>query len=291
VGKDDPVEETRFEDTDVEISVVLELWVERVKDCVVEKVDPVEEVGPVDEEPEFEDTDVGISVVLELWLEEIKNSVVEEAVIDDEVSENSVVLVVALDDEDKELIVTLAVSEETPVELSNELDRVEDNDEESVVKLVTGDNEVVEEPEDSELALEPDDVDKDVGVSVVVKLEEVSEVKLAELDDPVKELVLEESVLDDAELDDSVKELVLNSDVDEGIVDPVIITLEEDSGALLEDDNELKVSEDEPDVELDSTEKEVDTSVIVMAPSEVELDSVGCGVRVETLDEDADAED
>ena len=273
MGKDDPVEETRFEDTDVEISVVLELWVERVKDCVVEKVDPVEEVGPVDEEPEFEDTDVGISVVLELWLEEIKNSVVEEAVIDDEVSENSVVLVVALDDEDKELIVTLAVSEETPVELSNELDRVEDNDEESVVKLVTGDNEVVEEPEDSELALEPDDVDKDVGVSVVVKLEEVSEVKLV------------------SRLDDSVKELVLNSDVDEGIVDPVIITLEEDSGALLEDDNELKVSEDEPDVELDSTEKEVDTSVIVMAPSEVELDSVGCGVRVETLDEDADAED
>jgi hypothetical protein len=217
---------------------------------------------------------VGTSVVLELKLEDVKDCVVEGAVSEEELSEELgvavfVVLVLTLD---HELVVTLIDVEDSLVELSDVLDGVEEDDEDFVVELTGIDDEVSEELErlelEEEVALKLDDVAEVVGVSVVVTLEDDSELELGEDDD---DKLSEEEEDDEADLD-----VIGTLELDESIVDEAELS---DSDVELND-----VTEDE--------DLEVTVIVVIVTTSvDVEPELVGDGVFFVELDSDSDEED
>ncbi|KAJ4348333.1 uncharacterized protein N0V89_009707 [Didymosphaeria variabile] len=317
LAEDDPgvdvADELDFEPVEEYVDSVVELpeldsddkLIEEDEDELAELAGVVETVEELElrldgEEAEVEDTDVGTSVMLELTLKKVEDRVIEEVVVDDKVSEGkggavSDLLVLLLDSEDGEPDVTLADVEDALVKLAEVLDRLEDDDDDSIVELVkVDDDDILEEPEEIELrnlevALELDDANEDVATSVVVPLEndseeEVDDDKLSDDEDDTGTVELEESVVDEAELGDPVEELVLDSDVGKDVVDAVVETLDDDSEVALGIEDELEDS-----VVGEGTE----VTVIVMVETLVDdrLELIGSGVGVDTFDEVSDVKD
>ncbi|KAL1602824.1 hypothetical protein SLS60_006245 [Paraconiothyrium brasiliense] len=272
---------------------------------VVETVEELE-LRLDDEEIEVEDAEVGTSVVLELTLDETKDRVVEETIIDVEVTEEkgeavSDLLVVLLDSEDGGADVTLADVGDTLVGLSEVLDKLDNEDEDSAVELVNFDKDEVSEELDKlkldklEAVLELDDVDENVDASVVATLEDASEGEVDDDELPEDEdnkadvevtvtLELEESVVDEPKSDEPVEELVLASNVGKDVVDAVVEPLDDDSEVALENEDELE------DSGVDEV-TEVTVTVIVETIVDDGLELVGSGVNVDTFDGVSDVRD